>query len=100
MEKGYLDTATGHVRRFFGRRKTGADVNHATFREALADEPQEVTTYVTNTALCATYGLTHLTAPKKTDLKSNLSTKYMMLSLDNSRGYTCILGATQDTRIF
>jgi len=44
--KGHLITATGHKRIFTGRK--GSD---DTLREALSDEPQEVTTYATNMAL-------------------------------------------------
>lgn len=43
--QGYIQTASGHIRRFFGRRE-----DHATFKAALADEPQENTTYATNLA--------------------------------------------------
>lgn len=41
-----LGCASGHVRRFFGRKK-----NNVTYREACAHEPQANTTYVTNLAL-------------------------------------------------
>lgn len=43
--------ASGHIRKFFGRIMEGPKVCHATLREAVADEPQENTTYVTNLAL-------------------------------------------------
>lgn len=43
---GYLDSANGHRRQFFGRRS-----DHKTFTDALADEPQNNTTYACNRAL-------------------------------------------------
>lgn len=43
--KGYLVSAAGHRRVLFGRRD-----DHATFKAALANEPQENTTYATNQA--------------------------------------------------
>lgn len=52
-----LTSASGHTRRFFGRRKTWnpktrtVSFDHETWKEWLADEPQEVTTYATNMAL-------------------------------------------------
>ena len=46
--KGYISSASGHRRRFFGRRN-----DHATLKAALANEPQENTTYVTNRATLA-----------------------------------------------
>lgn len=49
MEKGYLQTSTGHVRRFYGRKaeinKGRKVVNHSTLREALSSMPQYYTTY-------------------------------------------------------
>lgn len=49
MEKGYLQTSTGHVRRFYGRKseisKGRKVVNHETWKEALASMPQYYTTY-------------------------------------------------------
>lgn len=44
--KGSLTSANGHTRVFFGRRD-----DHATFKQFLADEPQNNTTYATNLAL-------------------------------------------------
>jgi DNA polymerase I-like protein with 3'-5' exonuclease and polymerase domains len=44
--KRSLTSANGHTRRFFGRPN-----DHDTLKEALADEPQNVTTYVTNMAV-------------------------------------------------
>jgi len=43
--KGYMTSASGHVRHFFGRRN-----DHGTLKQALSNEPQENTTYVTNLA--------------------------------------------------
>lgn len=49
MEKGWLATSTGHVRRFYGRKseisKGRKVVNHETWKEALASMPQYYTTY-------------------------------------------------------
>lgn len=44
-ENGYIVSASGHKRLFFGRR-----TDHETLKQALADEPQENTTYATNLA--------------------------------------------------
>lgn len=44
--KGYLISANGHRRIFFGRRE-----EHDTFKEACSDEPQNNTTFATNLAL-------------------------------------------------
>lgn len=57
FENRNLTSASGHTRTFFGRRRSwdprkrcfGAD--HETWKEFLADEPQENTTYATNLAL-------------------------------------------------
>lgn len=52
-----LTSASGHERKFFGRRKSwdykskSMAVDHETWKEFLADEPQENTTYATNLAL-------------------------------------------------
>lgn len=52
-----LQSASGHTRIFFGRRKSWDararcfDADHETWKEFLADEPQENTTYATNLAL-------------------------------------------------
>lgn len=52
-----LTSASGHTRTFFGRRKSWdtkrrcVAADHETWKEFLADEPQENTTYVTNLAL-------------------------------------------------
>jgi hypothetical protein len=52
-----LQSASGHTRVFFGRRKSWDakrrcyDADHETWKEFLADEPQENTTYATNLAL-------------------------------------------------
>lgn len=52
-----LTSASGHTRTFFGRRKSWDhkkrcyDADHDTWKEWLADEPQENTTYATNLAL-------------------------------------------------
>ena len=52
-----LTSASGHTRTFFGRRKSYDNrlrsfaADHETFKEFLADEPQENTTYATNCAL-------------------------------------------------
>jgi len=43
---GYLISASGHKRTFFGRRN-----DHDTLKQALAEEPQNNTTYATNLAL-------------------------------------------------
>jgi uracil-DNA glycosylase family 4 len=51
VDNGYLTAPSGHVRRLFGRRKTGVNVHHETYRSALSNEPQDTTTYVTNLAL-------------------------------------------------
>lgn len=51
-----LKTSSGHTRTFFGRRKTwnaksrSVEADHDTWKEFLADEPQENTTYATNLA--------------------------------------------------
>lgn len=52
-----LTGASGHERKFFGRRKSWnprtkqMEADHETWKEFLADEPQENTTYATNLAL-------------------------------------------------
>lgn len=52
-----LTSASGHTRKFFGRRKSWDKrsrqvvADHDTWKEYLADEPQENTTYATNLAL-------------------------------------------------
>ncbi len=52
-----LTSASGHTRKFFGRRKSwdkrarAVVADHDTWKEYLADEPQENTTYATNLAL-------------------------------------------------
>lgn len=46
IQHGELDSASGHVRKFFGRRQ-----DHATLREACAHEPQINTTFATNMAM-------------------------------------------------
>lgn len=52
-----LTSASGHTRKFFGRRKEwdgktrSLQVSHETWKEYLADGPQENTTYATNLAL-------------------------------------------------
>lgn len=52
-----LISASGHERKFFGRRKSYDakrrcyEADHETWKEFLADEPQENTTYATNLAL-------------------------------------------------
>lgn len=43
---GYIDSASGHRRILFGRKN-----DHKTFTDALADEPQNNTTYACNSAL-------------------------------------------------
>lgn len=53
-----LTSASGHTRTFFGRhrswdaRRKCVSADHDTWKEFLADEPQENTTYATNLALC------------------------------------------------
>lgn len=52
-----LTSASGHTRKFFGRRKSWdpkrrcVDADHETWKEFLADEPQENTSYANNLAL-------------------------------------------------
>lgn len=52
-----LTSASGHTRKFHGRRKSwnararSVEADHDTWKEYLADEPQENTTYATNLAL-------------------------------------------------
>lgn len=52
-----LTSASGHTRKFFGRRRSwnnrsrSVEADHETWKEFLADEPQENTTYATNLAL-------------------------------------------------
>ena len=52
-----LTSASGHTRKFFGKRKSwnarahALEADHDTWKEYLADEPQENTTYATNLAL-------------------------------------------------
>lgn len=52
-----LKSASGHTRKFFGRRRSydyktrKVEADHDTWKEFLADEPQENTTYATNHAL-------------------------------------------------
>lgn len=52
-----LTSASGHTRKFHGRRKSwntrarSVEADHETWKEYLADEPQENTTYATNLAL-------------------------------------------------
>lgn len=48
LNKGQLPSASGHIRRFFGRRNDAS-----TFNSALSHEPQHNTTYVTNLGLQA-----------------------------------------------
>lgn len=45
-----LETASGHVRIFFNRRRNGKEVAHETLRQYLSHEPQANTTYATNLA--------------------------------------------------
>ena len=49
MTKGWIETSTGHIRRFYGRKSEIAKgrkvVNHETWKEALASKPQYYTTY-------------------------------------------------------
>lgn len=47
LEKGFITSASGHVRKLFGRRRRGREVDHETYRAALAEEPQANTTYAT-----------------------------------------------------
>lgn len=49
VSKGYLTSASGHTRIFFGRR-FGRDILE-TVRQFLADEPQQNTTFATNLAM-------------------------------------------------
>lgn len=57
LEGRNLTSASGHERKFFGRRKAWnyqtrtVEADHDTFKEFLADSPQENTTYATNLAL-------------------------------------------------
>ena len=52
LERGYLISASGHRRTFFGRkREQSGKVNYDTFKDMCADEPQNNTTYATNLAL-------------------------------------------------
>lgn len=57
LEGKNLISASGHERKFFGRRKSfnprtrSYEADHETWKEFLADEPQENTTYATNLAL-------------------------------------------------
>jgi len=54
IERGSLTSASGHKRIFFGRKKDQAGrVNHDTFKEMCAEEPQANTAYATNLALLA-----------------------------------------------
>lgn len=46
LEKGQLISPSGNVRKFFGRKDS-----HDTFKEALAQEPQNTTGFVTNMAM-------------------------------------------------
>lgn len=46
---GKMTAASGHTRQFFGRR--GTRVDHTLMMEALANEPQDNTTYATNMAM-------------------------------------------------
>lgn len=46
-----LTGASGHTRKFFGRLRERGETCHDTLRQAVADEPQENTTYVTNLAI-------------------------------------------------
>lgn len=52
-----LTSSSGHTRKFFGRRKSWdtkkrqMSADHETWKEFMADEPQENTTYATNLAL-------------------------------------------------
>lgn len=51
LTKKELTGASGHTRKFFGRIKERGETCHATLREAVADEPQENTTYATNLSI-------------------------------------------------
>ena len=52
LEKGFLVSSSGHKRIFFGRKKDPyGRVNHDTFKEMCAEEPQNNTTFATNLAL-------------------------------------------------
>lgn len=57
LEGRDLTSASGHTRKFFGRRRSFDtsrrvwDADHETWKEFLADEPQENTTYATNLAM-------------------------------------------------
>jgi hypothetical protein len=57
MEGRNLTSASGHTRKFFGRRRSwdyktrSHSADHETWKEFLADEPQENTTFATNCAL-------------------------------------------------
>lgn len=69
-----LISASGHKRKFFGRRKSwdykqrAYVADHETWKEFLADEPQENTTYATNLAL---YNLWHDQANKRVSTNPN-----------------------------
>lgn len=51
LTKGKLESASGHVRTFFGRKKSQGQVDQETFKQILAHEPQNNTTYATNLAM-------------------------------------------------
>ena len=52
LEHGFLVSASGHRRTFFGRkREQSGKVNYDTFKQTCADEPQENTTYAIKLAL-------------------------------------------------
>lgn len=53
LTTGSMTAASGHTRTFMGRIKDKDGVCHATLREALANEPQDNTTYSCNRALSA-----------------------------------------------
>lgn len=57
LSTSQLRSAGGHVRKFFGRKKdAGGTLNHETWKAALADEPQNNTTYATNLAVMRLWG--------------------------------------------
>jgi uracil-DNA glycosylase family 4 len=51
LKTSKLTSASGHTRKFFGRKRDQGGLNEDTWKQALADEPQNNTTFATNLAM-------------------------------------------------
>lgn len=69
LQRERLVSASGRVRRFFGRMRDGREINHDTLKAALSNEPQDNTTYATNLAV---YRLWHDSSNRDRSRRSGL----------------------------